>query len=160
MASTSPLSAGSYSGTPASLPRDVLAALAERRRTASRAFEQALAKQQAGASRIDAQTTAQLSGLSRRLGRDRHEGMSQLAAAGRARSPRQAGRFLRGMRDQEVEQRGQLGQQRADQLRALDVMVNEARRTRDREHAGVDADKARHSTELDRLFEPNYGGLR
>jgi hypothetical protein len=152
--STAPTRDASAMAAPASLPVNVIAANEARRRAALSSYQEATAGGAAAQGRIEADRITASRDLAAALENARFQGMSSLASIGQARSPRFADRFRRQLTRQELRQRGELERQTAMQLSSVEEMMASARRARDRELLGLEADEVLQRTALDRIFTP------
>lgn len=143
---------GSYPTTPPPLGRSDLQEFGQRRRDASRALQEALARAGHGREKIDSAFEQFTNSLERERGRTQRDTMQQLGGRGTARTPRFGGRALVDIRDEFAERRAEGESMRADKLGALDEMVREARTSRDQTLTDIEADKARRRTGLDQLI--------
>lgn len=147
-----------YPTTPPSLSAGQLGQLGERRLAADNALKEAMARAAAERARVDAEGLRQGKVLGRDFRDATRDGMLGLASRGVARNPRQAGRFLREQRDAETEARGELERDLAERRRALQMFLEDARRSRDDELMRVDMDEANMRADLERLFPAGAGG--
>lgn len=131
-------------------PED-FADLAARRRQASSQLEDALARREAEQGRAESRHAASVQGLGRDFDQRQGQVMGQTAAAGTARSPRMAGRQVRGLRDQQQQQRSQLDLSHSERLQGLQEMANTARAQHDSTLANLDAEETRRRSNFSRL---------
>lgn len=153
--STAPARGGqvpSYPTTPPPLSRGDIADLAQRRRAATRQFDEAMASRERQQGRLESDFEQFRGQLQRQVGDRRRDAAETLGGRGLAMQPRGMGRELRSIRDWEREQMAEAEASMADRMSALEEAVREARMGRDLEHASVEADRARRQTELDRLM--------
>jgi len=154
MNSTTPTRDASTLAAPASLPVSVVAANESRRRQALSEYQEATARGTAEQSRLEANRTIQSRDLAAAMENARFRGMSELAAAGQARSPRFADRFRRQLTREELSRRGQLERETAMQMGSVEEMIAAARRARDRQLLALEGDEALQRTALERIFTP------
>lgn len=141
-----------YPTTPPPLSAGDIAEFGQRRRTATRGLQTALARREAGVGEIDALFQQFTNRLGRERKRTERSTMQHLGGRGVARSARFGGRALADIRDDFADRSGEAELTRAQQMAALDRMVNEARSARDEELAAIHADEARRRTTLDQLL--------
>jgi hypothetical protein len=151
--------AAQFPRTGAELTSEQVRMLSERRRAADSSFEEALARAQAqkNTAEDNAREAARRVGTSFRD--ENRTGMSSFASRGVARNPRQAGRFLRSQRDSEAEARFDVENQLNEQRRALDMFVEDARRSRDDQLLTLENDKANMQANLGLLFPAGNGAF-
>jgi len=151
---TSPNAGTAKEETPAlpSLTADQFAGLSSRRRSATRTFQEAVAQQANQTARFDIQKGRGLRGLTSEYADARKTGRNAYADVGTARNPRQTGKLFRSLRDEETQARADLMEQDAMQRAALQQWVDESRRSRDAENAGIEADRVRMKSDPNRLY--------
>lgn len=159
MTSTAPTRDASSTAAPASLPVSVIAANEARRRAALSEYQEASARGSADIGRVGAQRSIDSRNLASALENARFRGMSSLASAGQARSPRFADRLRRDLTRRELESRGQMERDSAMQMSSIEEMIAAARRARDRQLLGIESDEVLQRTQLERVFTPpTFGG--
>lgn len=141
-----------YPTTPPPLSAGDIASFDARRRGVSRNLKTALARRTAGTAQTNASFEQFVSRLGRERKRNTRDTMQVLGGRGTARDPRFGGQALVRIRDEFADRRAEADSGRAQQLAALDQMVNEARTTRDDELTAISSDKARRRTALDQLI--------
>jgi len=141
-----------YPTTPLPLDRASFAGFQQRRRAASRGLEEALVNRKAETGRLKLGFEQFRKRLERSSLRSRNELGDTLGARGLAFSPREMGRGLRTIRDEQTDTIAEQQATLTQQLAALDAFVNQARRDKQGELAAVGADEARRRTELDGLI--------
>lgn len=159
MTSTTPTRDASPTAAPASLPVNVIAANEARRRAALSDYQEATARGSAEIGRTEAQRSVDSRDLAAALENARFQGMSSLAAAGQARSPRFADRLRRQLTRAELTERGRLERQSAMQISSIEDVMASARRARDRQLLDLESDEVLQRTALNRIFAPpTFGG--
>lgn len=143
---------GEFPTTLPSLSAEDIADLSARRRSASAAFEEALARGNAETGRAGAEAKFRVEQLMQKLKGARFDGMSDLAGRGNAMQPRFAGRLQRGLRDAEDQGRDGIALEKSQRLAAIQEMVNKARLDREAEFGQVDAETVRRKADLSRLM--------
>lgn len=138
---------------PPPLSADDFADLAAQRRAATSMVEQARARREAEAGRVRSDAEEALAQLARQLDAAEFDFMSGASSVGMGRQPRVAGRGVRQLRDVQAQQAGQIERERAEQLAALDRMVNEAELERLAALGQLDAEEARRRADLGRLIQ-------
>jgi hypothetical protein len=154
VSSTAPTRDASATAAPASLPVSVIAANEARRRQALSEYQEATARGTAELGRAEGERTIQSRNLAAAMENARFQGMSQLASAGQARSPRFADRMRRQLTRQELERRGQLERETAMRMSSIEEVMANARRARDRQLLSLESDEALQRTALERIFTP------
>lgn len=136
----SPLQENPYRSELPPLPAEMLSMFGDQRRLAARGFADAQAQAEARRGRVDADRQLSLGQLLRRLEGQRAQGMDGFADVGMARNPRQAGRLNRDLRDSEVEGRGRLDADAAEQRAAIEAFLGQARMAKDESLLRLDRD--------------------
>lgn len=140
--SDSPGKPGEYSSEGSALSAEVFGALAERRRTVDEQLQRAMEQERFQTQRLQlaAQTArTQVAKEFRNLAEDLQ---MKLGGRGLATDPRFAGRGRRRLQMQESEKFGEISQTLADEISALQEMVQTVSDARDREMAKIAQDEA------------------
>ena len=137
-----------------------LGSLADRRRLADEAYQQALtgASRSESLSRLNAIRSRESE--NRKFKRDLEDEMMEFGGAGTARAPRVAGRYARRAGEDLRLKYGEIDSELSTNLSALAQMVEELRLDRDQEIARIDQDEALMRSALENLvnFSPYVGG--
>ena len=120
-----------------------LSQLADRRRAASRMFEEALARAEAQRQQVDQRTALQAAQAERGFDQGVGQVLHQLGGQGLARGPRSAGRPVRQMRDQLGQDLGSIQFERGEMLAALEALIGETESEREHEFSSIAAEEAR-----------------
>lgn len=147
-----PMDVGSWPTTLPSLSAADFADLSARRRNATSSLQEALAQSAAGRERLKANTEFTLNRLDDKFTDKRQDLMSRLASRGLSFQPRFAGKGLADLQGQKASAIGEVRRDKAEQMAALEQIVQEARRRRDRELSLLDAEKVRRKSDLSRLM--------
>jgi hypothetical protein len=134
-------STASYPATLPPLSPEMLAALRQRRRLATREFEETEAYGQRRRQQSEARMNLDLSDLQYETANARREGMNTLAGRGVARSPIFANPFRRRLLEQEQRGESRLRMGLSETLQEIERSIREAAIRRDREYAQIDWDK-------------------
>lgn len=140
-----------YPTTPPPLSRGEVTDFAARRRSATRNLDEAQARRSFESKVAQSKFDRFTAGLTREAQQRERSMRDANAGRGLALQPRAMGKDLRQLRDWETGEATAASATLADQMAALDEMVDRMRRDRDRERAYVDADRARAQTQLGRL---------
>lgn len=143
---------GNPAGYAGSLSSVDIADLGERRRQADARLGEALAINDAGAKRVEADHQLAVQRLLGGFREARNEGMDRLGDGGKARQPRFAGQFLRGLRDKQAQGQADLERGKSDQLAQLVAALDAVRREHGEELSVIDAETARRRTALESLL--------
>lgn len=141
-----------YPVAPVPLSAEDLAALDARRVNYDRALGEALAYEENERQRAEGQLAAQMRQLARKDQRDRFNVFSELGSAGLARSPYQAGRAARDLRESLAGDQARARNTVADHLAAIAERTSGARMRREEGLAGIERDKALLGSIVNRLL--------
>ena len=133
---------GTYSDEGAALTAELMGALAARRRAADEELQLAMERERTQTARLQLAATTAREQTTREFRNLSEDMMRMLAGRGTARAPMVAGRGARRLQMQKDERFGQISQTLADEISALQEMVQMAERARNNEIARISQDEA------------------